>query len=428
MPKIHRLEAHEAQKIAAGEVVERPANVVKELIENAIDAGATQISVYIQDGGKKLIRVVDNGSGMGKEDARLCFEHHATSKITTVDDLSYIATFGFRGEALSSIASVSKTILITKEAFAQEGIKLELEHGNVLDETITAANQGTDILIQDLFFNVPARKKFLKSTDTELRAIQQLFSAFCFDYINISFKLYSNDVLSIHCPAAKTLHERLAQLLDINHIAHTLDCSTQAKDGSIRIKGFISNHQYTRYDRSSIYFFVNQRCVKQQKLTSALLKGYLNVLPQGRYPAACLFIEVNPEQVDINIHPRKEEVQFLHPRTVENLIQTMVRETLENNLSKQLKKDVTFSPARQVMHTPYSANSGLHFEPIYSIRQTPSLPHIDPLPPAYSQKTFDEEPFAQESDNQAVHTISQEAIENSSIIPSRGYYHSRTYP
>lgn len=426
MPKIHRLEAHEAQKIAAGEVVERPANVVKELMENAIDAGATQITVYIKDGGKKLIRVVDNGCGMGREDARLCFEHHATSKLTTVDQLNSIATFGFRGEALSSIASVSKTTLITKEPTAHEGIKLELEHGAVLDESITAANQGTDIAIQDLFFNVPARQKFLKSNDTEMRAIQQLFHAFCFDYTSISFKLFTNDTLTINCPATHNLTGRLAQLSDSNQSNQMLECSAETKDGSVKITGFISNHQYTRYDRSSIYFFVNQRWVKQQKLSSALLKGYLNVLPPARYPAACLFIDVKPEEVDINIHPRKEEVQFLHPRVIEQLIQNMVRTTLETHLSKQLKKDVTFAPARQVAHSTYAANGGLHFEPIYNIRQNTALPHVEPNSPTYSYKNslFTDEPFAPEIEQKSVFQAQQvqsfepqEFLENSPHEP-----------
>lgn len=412
MPKIHRLQAHEAQKIAAGEVVERPANVVKELIENAIDAGATQISVYIQEGGKKLIRVVDNGCGMGKEDARMCFEHHATSKLTTIDQLNSIATFGFRGEALSSIASVSKTTLITKEATAQEGIKLQLDHGAVVDESITAANQGTDILIQDLFFNVPARKKFLKSNDTEMRAIQQLFHAFCFDYTSISFKLFTNDTLTINCPATQSLNSRLTQLFDSQHAPLMLECSAASKDGSVKINGFISNHQFTRYDRNSIYFFVNQRWVKQQKLSSALLKGYLNVLPPARYPAACIFIDVNPDQVDINIHPRKEEVQFLHPRVIEQLLQTMVRSTLESHLSHQLKKDVTFAPARQVPHTAYSAISGLQFEPIYNIRNNVA-PHIEPTSSSYSYSNtlFNDEPFVQETEQQPIFAVQEHTKE-----------------
>jgi DNA mismatch repair protein MutL len=406
MPKIYRLQEHEAQKIAAGEVVERPANVVKELIENAIDAGATQITVYIQEGGKKLIRVVDNGCGMDKEDARLCFEHHATSKLTSVDQLNSIVTFGFRGEALSSIASVSKTILITKQSDAHQGIRLELDHGAVLDESIIAANQGTDIAIQDLFFNVPARKKFLKSNDTETRAIAQLFNAFCFDYTNVSFKLFINDSLTINCPATPSLNNRLTQLFDPNHAPLMLECSSASKDGSVKIKGYISNHQFTRYDRNSIYFFVNQRWVKQQKLSSALLKGYLNVLPPQRYPAACIFIDVDPEQVDINIHPRKEEVQFLHPRIIEQLVQNMVRTTLETHLSTHLKKEVTFEPARQVPHTNYSAISGLQFEPMYNIKNNTTPPHLEPTSFTYSyaNSMFKDEPFLPEIDHQPIFT------------------------
>lgn len=405
MPKIHRLEAHEAQKIAAGEVVERPANVVKELIENAIDAGATQITVYLEEGGKKLIRVVDNGSGMGKEDAKLCFEHHATSKITTVDELNSIATFGFRGEALSSIACVSKTTLITKEEGAQEGTKLDLDHGTIINESITAANQGTDIIVSDLFFNVPARKKFLKSTETEWRAIQQLFHAFCFDYTNISFKLVNDNTLSINCPATINLEARIKQLLDANHAQHMIELTAATKDNSVNIKGFISNHQFSRYDRNSIYFFVNQRWVKQQKLSSSLLKGYANVLPPARYPAACIFIEIDQEQVDINIHPRKEEVQFLHPRIVEQLIQQTVRQTLESHLSQHIKKDVTFAPARQVPHTSYAATSGLSFEPMYNIRNNSAIHYDAPLAPhALNDTPFADEPYTPEIKQHAVFT------------------------
>src|SRR5665647_885605 len=191
MPKIHKLAPHEAQKIAAGEVVERPANIVKELVENAIDAGATHITVYIERGGKDLIRVIDNGTGMGLDDAYLCFEHHATSKINRVEDLQKINTFGFRGEALSSISAVSKVTLITKEEGALEAVKLELEHGETTNQSFVCGNTGTDLSIRDVFYNVPARKKFLKTDDTEWRAIQQLFSAFCLDYLGIQFKLLS---------------------------------------------------------------------------------------------------------------------------------------------------------------------------------------------------------------------------------------------
>jgi DNA mismatch repair protein MutL len=192
MAKIKQLPPHEAQKIAAGEVVERPANIVKELIENAIDAGATRIALYVEDGGKQLIRIVDNGCGMDITDAQLCFDRHATSKISHVDELETIDTFGFRGEALASIASVSQITLITKEEQSLEGTKVVVDAQKIIEINSIACATGTDISIRNLFFNVPARKKFLKTTQTEWRAIQLLFNAFCFDYPHIHFFLFSD--------------------------------------------------------------------------------------------------------------------------------------------------------------------------------------------------------------------------------------------
>lgn len=348
MQKIHRLPPHEAQKIAAGEVVERPANAVKELLENAIDAGASKISLYIEQGGKKLIRVVDDGCGMNEMDAKMCFEHHATSKIKTVHDLTSISTFGFRGEALSSIAAVSKVTLITKEAQVLEAVKVELDAGKILAEEAVSANTGTDITIRDLFYNVPARQKFLKAHETEQRHIQQLFYALCFDYLNIHFKLYSENAVLYNCPPVQNLQDRVAQLLDPS-VAQNMILIEPIKHAEITLHGVVSNHHFMRYDRSSIYFFVNSRWVKHQKLVSALLKGYLNVLPSGRFPAACIFITLDPSQVDINIHPRKEEVQFLHPIKIEQFLQKTVREALEKNLSAQIKKPVTFAPAIEIL-------------------------------------------------------------------------------
>lgn len=335
MPRIQKLSAHEAHKIAAGEVVERPANVVKELIENALDAQATQIAVYIQQAGKQLIRVVDNGIGMDEEDAHRCFEHHATSKITSVDDLSSLSTFGFRGEALSSIAAVSLVMLITKEQHATQAIQLELEHGAVTTTNHISYSQGTDIAIRSLFYNVPARHKFLRSDETEWRQIVSLFQAFCLDYINIQFSLYHNDTLIHHCPAAQDATTRIMQLWDVS-FAHNMIPLANVQEHGISIYGVISHHHYARYDRSMIFFFVNRRWVKNQHLSRALLKGYLNVLPQNKLPAACIFIDIPTAEVDINVHPRKEEVQFLHPRRVEALLQHAVKKSLEEHLGKQV--------------------------------------------------------------------------------------------
>ncbi len=367
MTKIKQLPPHEAQKIAAGQVVERPANIVKELIENALDAQATQISLYIEEGGKKLIRVVDNGYGMSSDDAQLCFAKHATSKITSVEQLETINTFGFRGEALASIAAVSKVTLLTKQSNTQQGTKVVIEGGHTKDHTITACKTGTDITIHNLFYNIPARQKFLKKTQTEWRHIQQLFHAFCFAYPSIHFKLFSEDKSVYNYPTflpqatrgphglpesngrephTNNIVSRCTQIWERNQVQHMLTINAE-HNNALKITGVISNHQHYRYDRNGIFFFVNKRWIKNYSLSSALLKGYLNVIPPGRYPMAIIHITVDPTTVDINIHPRKEEVKFIHPRRVEQLIKNTVKEALEENLSHHIKQPVGFVPQQK---------------------------------------------------------------------------------
>ena len=274
MSKIHRLAPEEAQKIAAGEVAERPANVLKELLENALDAGATDISIFIEDGGKKLIRIVDNGSGMGREDAYLCLEHHATSKITTVDELTTLTTFGFRGEALSSIAAVSHMTLKTKEATATTGISLLVSGGKVTKESAVSLNTGTDIAVQDLFYNVPARQKFLKSKETEWRALVQLFQAMCLAYKDVSFKLAHHERTLYTIPKVATLEERVSQIVEPALKHKILITQAQDSDNGISLIAACSPSDYTRFDRSQMFCFVNKRWVKNYKLGQALIKGY----------------------------------------------------------------------------------------------------------------------------------------------------------
>lgn len=343
MSIIKQLPPHEAQKIAAGEVVERPANVVKELIENALDAGATKITLDLVDAGKQHIKIVDNGCGMTPEDAHLCTQQHATSKISCVDDLSNIGTFGFRGEALASIAAVSHLQLFTRHTDTKEGVKLVLHGGTLKSETTVAHPVGTTIIADDLFFNVPARKKFLKKRETEWRQILQLVHAFCLENLALHIKLSHDGREILNCPPVTTLSDRVAQLWEpaLSQNLITIDANHGRKN--IHVSGIISNHQHSRFDRSRLYFFVNHRWIKNYTLSRSLLKGYLNVLPPGRYPAAVLFIDVDPLDVDINIHPRKEEVQFLNPRSVEQLLQTTVKEALEKHLSNQISKPVQFA-------------------------------------------------------------------------------------
>jgi len=348
MPKIQQLSPHEAQKIAAGQVVERPANIVKELVENALDAGATAITLYIEDGGKKLIRIVDNGCGMDAQDAELCFIKHATSKIRSMDELDTIATFGFRGEALASIAAVAQVTLITNTTDTQDGLKLTVHDGKIQNKEPISAPVGTDIAVRNLFYNVPARQKFLKTRDTEWRHILQLFQACCLDYPGIHFTLFSETKKFLNCPPVQEHAQRFAQLWDHEISQHMITMEGMHADNT-RVHGVISDHQTFRYDRNNIFVFVNNRWVKDFKLTNALIKGYMNVAPQGRYPSACILITVNPTQVDVNMHPRKEEVKFMHPRMIEQLIQKAVKEALERNLSAHIKQKVQLSPAHAIV-------------------------------------------------------------------------------
>lgn len=351
MPKIHQLSLQEIQKIAAGEVIDRPANIVKELVENSLDAGATHIKIYIEDGGKKLIRVIDNGCGMAPDDAKLCFVHHATSKITTLHDLEQCSTFGFRGEALSSIASVSHVTIVTKEEMAQFGTQLVRADGAITDESIVSANMGTDMTIADLFYAIPARKKFLKTRETEWRQILHLVQAYCLEYRTIHFELFSEGDSIINCPPTESLASRIVQVWDYDMSNAMIPVSTIDQGKDIAIEGLISHHHYAKYDRSSIFLFVNRRWIKNQHLCKALLKGYANVLPPARYPAAAISITIDPTTVDINIHPRKEEVKFLHPQIVESLIYDCVKKALEEYVSKKLRPQ---QQEQEPLHSSFS--------------------------------------------------------------------------
>ena len=338
MGKIKILPPHEAQKIAAGEVVDRPANVVKELIENSLDAGASHLILSCRDGGKQCIHIIDNGCGMSPEDARLAILNHATSKLTSVDDLQAIATFGFRGEALASVAAVSHMTLTTKTADAAEGFQLTLEAGTIIAEKATTCNTGTSIEIKDLFYNLPARKKFLKKEETEWHAIYHMIQALCLAHRACSFTVHNNDHMVLHAPATQSLQERIAQIFDAHLASLMIPCSTTAKDNSFSITGIVSHPTHHRYDRNQIFLFVNNRWIKNHKLGQALIKAYASILPARRYPSAAIFITIDPLLVDINIHPRKEEVQFLHPRLVEDAVEAMVHAALQEKTSQDLGK------------------------------------------------------------------------------------------
>lgn len=332
MSKIKILSPHEAQKIAAGEVVERPAHVLKELLENGIDAGASLISVYIEDAGKTCIRIVDNGCGMGYDDIKLSVAAHATSKITTVEDLTSVVTYGFRGEALASVAAVSRLTITSRDEELEHAWQVRFEQGDVASELRVAAEQGTDIEVRDLFYNIPARKKFLKQDETEWNQLQQLVHAIALSHLTISFKLYHNDRLVLQAPAVTSLKDRAAQIWGVSTAQQFLNLESSTT-GPVQLSGVITSHQAWRYGKHHIFFFVNGRWVKDVELVKSLCKGYNNVLPPGKFPAGVIMLELDPLTIDVNVHPKKEEVRFTKPQVVTNMVTQAVQATLRAQMA-----------------------------------------------------------------------------------------------
>ena len=324
--KIKILPDHVINKIAAGEVVERPASVVKELIENAIDAGATEIHIDTQDAGRRLIRITDNGSGMSKNDARLAFERHATSKISGDSDLEAICTMGFRGEALSSIASVAQVRMLTAERGASSGVMVEIEGGVVNAVSDAAASQGTSLEISHVFFNTPARLKFLKSPATEFSHILTAVSRQAMARPSIGFKLTNNKKTVLDLPASSNVKERAFQLYG-SEIAENLIQFTGGRD-TVRIQGLLGRPGFTRADKTYQDFYVNRRAVKNPSLTHALYAAYGDMLMRDRHPVGFVFIEIDPALVDVNVHPTKAEVRFRNQSQVHDLVRDVIREGL----------------------------------------------------------------------------------------------------
>jgi DNA mismatch repair protein MutL len=316
-----------ANKIAAGEVVERPASVVKELLENSLDASARRVNIEIEGGGKRLIRVVDDGEGMTRDDAIAAFERHATSKIRSFDDLDVLSTLGFRGEALPSIASVSRLWLRTKTARDVEGTEVEFSGGKLMAVRDIAWPGGTEIEVKDLFFNVPARRKFLKSEGTESVHITNLVQHYALANPGISFLLVNNGREAIAVTEAATLKERAYQVLGGAILDKLVEVNHELEGA--RVAGFVSNPQERRPSRDAQYLFVNRRFVRDQLIGRAVSEAYRSMMPSGSYPALVLFVDLPPSEVDVNVHPAKTEVRFLH----ENRILSFIRESVAQALS-----------------------------------------------------------------------------------------------
>ncbi|MBX3300151.1 MAG: DNA mismatch repair endonuclease MutL [Acidobacteria bacterium] len=327
MQRIRILPDNLANQIAAGEVVERPASVVKELVENAIDAGARRIAVDIELGGRRLIRVADDGHGMTRDDAILAFERHATSKITSLDDLGRIGTLGFRGEALASIASVAKVELITKIDPDETATKVNIDGGRLADVRDAGRDNGTTIAVRDLFFNTPARRKFMRSEATENYHLTSIITHYALANPDIAFNLNNNGREVIRAAPARDLRERAFQLFG----GDLLESLLPVKGGRqfvAEVSGFVSAPRERRTNRDSQFFFVNRRFVRDKVIAEGLRDAYRSVLPHGIYPVAFLFLEMPVEEVDVNVHPAKTEVRFRRSDAVRDVISEAVRTSL----------------------------------------------------------------------------------------------------
>ncbi len=325
---IRVLPEHVASQIAAGEVVERPASVVKELVENAIDAGAQNIHVEVQKGGKQLMRVTDDGCGVPADEVTLAFQRHSTSKLTTAADLSHITTLGFRGEALASIAAVSRVTFETCAVDEPVGTLLRLEGGHTLTKRESGRPSGTAVTVENLFFNVPARRKFLRTDRTERRHIDDWLTRYAMAYPGLRFTLSHNGRESFRSPGSGQLRDVLAAIYGLDVGEDALDILPQDDSADIRVSGLVGPPSFHRANRTYITLFVNGRWVKDNSLTYAVTQAYHTLLPKGRHPLAVVKIELPPNEVDVNVHPTKAEVRFRDGNAVFRAVQKAVRQTL----------------------------------------------------------------------------------------------------
>ncbi|MFA5618936.1 MAG: DNA mismatch repair endonuclease MutL [Weeksellaceae bacterium] len=411
---IQLLPDHVANQIAAGEVVQRPASVVKELLENAVDAGAEEIDLIVKDAGRTLIQVVDNGSGMSITDFRLAFERHATSKIRTTEDIFQIHTKGFRGEALASIAAVAQIEATTKTANSEIGTRLIIEGGAVRDQLPAATPQGTSIAVKNLFFNVPARRNFLKSNQIELRHIQDEFIRVAMAHEQIKFRFFHNDS-EIYSLRKSNLKQRIVQIFGKKTEAQLVPIHEETE--VVRINGFTGKPENAKKKRGEQFFFVNQRFIRSGYLHKAIMDAYENLLPAQYTPSYFLFFEIDPSKIDINIHPTKTEIKFEDEHTIFAILRSAVKHALgQFNIAPSLdfeqNPDWAFIPGRkkeEVIRQP-EIRVDRNYNPF---EKPPGQSQIRPLQELYSRMNA----FETES-NAPEFVLSKEEFElvNSNII------------
>ncbi len=389
MGRIRVLSDNVANKIAAGEVVERPASVVKELLENSLDAGASSIRVEIENAGRRLIRIVDNGCGMLRDDAMLAFERHATSKLSDVKDLLSIATLGFRGEALPSIASVSRLTLETRAHEEQTGTRIEIAGGKMLSCDEIAQNGGTAITVRDLFFNVPARKKFLRSEQTELAHVASLVTHYSLAHPDKAFELRdgARELLSVE-PVGE-LRDRVFQvfgshilqdLIELEGRERLLELDAGEPPLRFILHGFVSRPQVQKNNRNSIYIFVNGRLIRDKLLLHAISAAYYNLMPGSSFPFALLFVSCDAQAVDVNVHPSKTEVRFRQQSFVHDFVRDAIRDRLmESRPAPSFR--VSPSPQPALQPTPQTAAQLPYSEFSQVLEDVPvSFDEQDPVP------------------------------------------------
>ncbi len=340
---IHLLSDHIANQIAAGEVIQRPASAVKEMLENAVDAGATDIQLILKDAGKELIQVVDNGSGMSTTDARMSFERHATSKIKDINDLFSIRTMGFRGEALASIAAVAQVELKTKKEDAEVGTRIVVEGTEIKTQEPSGHPKGTSISVKNLFYNVPARRHFLKSNTTEFRHIVDEFTRIALANPNIAFRLFHNDKEQFHLPAG-SLKARAVDLLGKTHNKNLVPVEEETE--LLNISGFIGKPEAATRTRGNQFFFINKRFIRSPYLHHAVVNAYEGLIEKESFPFYVLFLEIDPARVDVNVHPTKQEVKFEDDRLMYAYLSAAVKHALAKyNIAPSL--DFTLNPEIQ---------------------------------------------------------------------------------
>ncbi|MCF6359875.1 MAG: DNA mismatch repair endonuclease MutL [Cyclobacteriaceae bacterium] len=367
-----------ANQIAAGEVVQRPSSALKELLENAVDAGATHIKVIIKEAGKSLIQVIDNGSGMNETDARMSLERHATSKIRKAEDLFSLTTMGFRGEAIASIAAVSQFELKTKMDEQELGTSIEVSASEITNQQPVSCAKGTSISVRNLFYNIPARRNFLKSNGVETRHLVDEFQRIALANPSIEFEFYQNDLETYNLPAGK-LSQRIVGLFGQHYKEQLATCNEETD--SISIKGYIGKPEFAKKSRGEQFFFVNNRFIKSSYLHHAILNAYQGLLQQDTHPFYVLFIEMDPARIDVNVHPTKTEIKFDDERTVYGVLLAAIRQALgTHNFGPAIDFDSNVNFAQlQAMNIGQPSNKDTAYTQFRNIEKDPNLKNWESL-------------------------------------------------